>query len=145
MKTQLWHQDGNLVYCPDPITGEHNPAIAVTCSPRNLNAETEIAGYLLDLIQPKPPTPVAWADLKDGETYWRVRNGNSRCAPLCVSITINLACRPDEHQQIKWENEYKDAQGRPMIYGDDEHGTGAEKAVAAMTFALRQWLEEVGK
>lgn len=93
----------------------------------------------------KMPTPVAWADLKDGETYWRVRNGNSRCAPLSVSITINLACRPDEHQQIKWDNEYKDAQGRPMIYGTDEHGTGAEKAVAAMKIALDQWLEGVGK
>lgn len=92
----------------------------------------------------QPPTPVAWADLKVGETYWGIRSRG----PLFIFDKFKCDFDEDDNQHslecsgdILWyEDEFrKDSEGRLMIYA-----TPAD-AVAAMKAALDQWLEGVGK
>lgn len=88
------------------------------------------------------PTPVAWADLVEGETYYG--SIDEATGVSCDVFEFALhghkfclvcdGCFPWNEDEMR-----KDPEGRPMIYAS------ASDAVAAMKAALDQWLEGVGK
>ena len=85
---------------------------------------------------PTWPTPVAWSELKEGETYFGVPF-NDR---LPVALEWNGRQFKVKNQSYYWASYERDSNLQPMIYGDDENGTGKQKAAAAMQILLQEWV-----
>jgi len=93
---------------------------------------------------PTWPTPVAWDQLKEGETYWvnpkdRWLNESPQveCGSYAVKHEEGVICAQRDDYYI--EGIAHDSENRPMIYADDETGTGKAKAAAAMQILLQEW------
>jgi hypothetical protein len=112
---------------------------------RDVERETRLGEELIALLEPKqPPAPVAWGDLRVGETYW-VFCGMGLPKEITIDRMVTGTCFEPPREPgmcmgnltIYDDQINEDSEGRPMIYA------APADAVDAMTIALRQWLEGV--